>query len=405
MGNKEQDTQEDMNSVESIGSNCCGCGNCYQTCPKNAIEMLSNAEGFLTPVINDKCVNCGACLNVCPQNKEINFSSEKKIGYVAISRDREILRNSASGGIFGTIAKHYLSQSNTYICAASFDSGDVRHIITQNLEDIKKCQGSKYVQSNLSDCFPNIKVILRENKNRVLFCGTPCQVAALYSYLKSRPANLLTLDLVCHGVPSPKFLKKDIEHYCKDMNELENLKFRWKHPDKPRGGSGFFLALYNTSKYRLYSSSYDPYFASFMRGESFRESCYQCRYANLNRVGDITIGDCDSAKLYPHFHPDECKSSVIVNTSIGNAVWEDVKNLFDYDVLDLMKEAEANHQLSHPFVRPKSRDCIYKDVEVTSFNQMKKKYASPNTKQQKVLSLIQTYIPILYKLIILKMAK
>lgn len=387
------------NNISTVGIDCCGCGNCYHTCTKIAIEMRSDSEGFSVPAINDNCVDCGACLKVCPQLKPID-KVDGQTGYVAISKDKEILRYSASGGIFGTIAKNYLSQSDTFICAASFIDGKVRHIITQDIKDIRKCQGSKYVQSELNDCLPKIKELIKDAKNKILFCGTPCQVAALYSFIRCHPDNLVALDLVCHGVPSSKFLQKDVNHYCGNINKLDNLRFRWKHPNKARGGSGFILALEKERSYRLYSSSYDPYFASFMRGESFRESCYQCHYANLNRVGDITIGDCDSAKLFPDFHPRQGKSTVLINNSHGIDLWDRVKHLFDFADLDVEKEAKANHQLSYPFVRPSVRDAIYSDVYQLDFWSMKRKYADPQTKQRKILSFIQSYIPSLYKFII-----
>lgn len=388
-----------MYNISNIGNDCCGCGNCYHVCHKKAIELNENTEGFIYPLVSDSCINCGACLNVCPQLSSLN-ERLNQICLIAITKNSKILKNASSGGVFGTIAQYFLSKENAYVCTASFVEGEVKHIITRNTDDLSKCQGSKYVQSNLGDCFLKIKDILKNPINKVLFCGTPCQVAALYSFLKKHPVNLYTIDLICHGVPSPFFLKKNIKHYCYSLKNLENIRFRWRNPNKNKGSSGYFLLIEKKNSTRLYSSNYDPYFASFMRGESFRESCYKCKYSNLKRIGNITIGDCDSAKLYSSFHRGESNSTVILNDEQGKKLWDNINNLFDYDFIDLIKEAEYNHQLSHSVSRPLVRDHIYSDVNKMGFFQMKKKYAPPISIRQKILSLVQTYFPFIYKIIL-----
>ena len=394
-------SENQIKNISSIGISCCGCGNCAIICSKNAISMMYDVEGFLVPFVNQNCVDCGACLKTCPQTKPIELQ-QKQIAFAAITKDIEVLTRASSGGAFGTIAKHFISKGNAYVCAASYIDGEVRHMIATDIDAVKQCQGSKYVQSNLGNCFSTIKELLRDSINYVLFCGTPCQVNALYAYLHHRPSNLYTLDLVCHGVPSPRFLAYDLKHYDKTGKRLKDVRFRWRNPNKERTTSGFILSIVKSDSTRLYSSSYDPYFSSFMRGVSFRESCYNCHYANLNRVGDITIGDLDSAKHYPDFHAGESKSTIIVNNDHGRFLWNEIKCLFDYISIDLSVEAAANHQLSHPYQRSSVRDNIYKDAYMLSFKQMKLKYAFPMTKQQKVMSFLQSYIPSLYKFIIEK---
>lgn len=391
-------------NIIKIGLDCCGCGNCFYICKKSAISLRPNDEGFIQPFINDKCIDCGACLNVCPQTKEVQAIDNQQ-SYIALTKKIYIKKESASGGVFGTIAEKILEKENAYICAASFIEGTVMHIITQDYSDIKKCQGSKYVQSSLEDCLPKIKEILKDKKKTVLFCGTPCQVAAVYSFLRERPLNLYTLDLICHGVPSPTFFTKALEHYCKRPEHLSNVRFRWRNPINDESKSSFILSIEKQNMNRLYSSSYDPYFATFMKGESFRLSCYQCHYANLNRVGDITIGDCDSAKLYPDFYANESKSSVIINNSNGTSLWIMVKDDFFYTNMDLKNEVEANGQLSCPFKKPSNRSQIYSDVKTMSYWQFKSKYAAPTTMRQKVLAIVQTCMPFAYKWIIQRILK
>ena len=390
-------------NILNVGIDCCGCSNCANVCPKDAVRMTANFEGFKYPEVSSICVDCGICLRVCPQIQELT-DSNNLLSFAAVTKDDDVLKNASSGGVFGSIAKYFLSNKKAFICAATFSNGVVNHIVTNSLGDIKKCQGSKYVQSDLGECFPNIKKLLKDGC-KVLFCGTPCQVAALYSFLNYRPSNLFTLDLICHGVPSPKFFKMDIEHYCNDITKLKDLRFRWKNPDHPKSNSGFFLYLKKSCGSKLFSSNYDPYFASFMRGDSFRMSCYQCKYANLKRVGDITIGDFDSHNEYPNFHPGEGKSTVIINTSNGMSLWEQSKNLFDFIEIDLKKEAEVNHQLSHPFGKTAARDYIYRDLIKMSFSSFRKRYAKPSTRQQKFLFMLQTRLPYIYKWLITKISK
>lgn len=388
------------NNISIVGLNCCGCGNCFHVCSKNVISLQSNEEGFTYPIVGKTCVNCGKCLKFCPQ-LDRPVALEFQRGYVVLTKDVDIRKRASSGGVFGTIAKNILSDK-AHVCAAIYRDDVVKHIITDQLEDIKSCQGSKYVQSELNESFINIRDLLRAGK-KVLFCGTPCQVAALYSYLQDRPQNLYTLDLVCHGVPSPMFLKKDLQSYHK---KIKNIKFRWRNPKQSRTKSKYFLTIVKKNSRTLcYSSGYDPYFASFMKGESFRYSCYNCLYANLNRVGDITIGDCDSGKLYPRFHPQESKSIVLVNNQHGLKLWNDFSKYFDYIDLDIKKEAEINHQLSHPFVKPLARQHIYKDVKELTIKQLRAKYAKPSTRQQKLLFALQSYSPLLYKWLIQQIVK
>ena len=396
--------EDSRNSIISVASDCCGCANCFHVCKKGAITMERNAEGFLYPNVNDDCVDCGTCLDICPQTKELQ-KSQVLSSYIAITKDADIKREAASGGVFGTIANFLLTSKSDFVCAASFVDGFVKHILTNIPSDIKKMQGSKYVQSELGSTFPLIKDILKERGNRVLFCGTPCQVAALYSYLKERPTNLYTLDLICHGVPSPTFFEKDIANYCGSQGKLKNVRFRWRNPLKKVAKSIYLLSVEQEKKTRMYSSGYDPYFSSFMRGDSFRYSCYKCHYSTLNRLGDITIGDCDSSGLFPDFHPNESKSSVIINTAQGESLWSNVKSLFDYEVLDLAKEAEFNVQLTQPVKMTQMRCQIYDDFAKMTFSQFRQKYASAKTKRQKLLFYIQTHFPYIYKWMILMLTK
>lgn len=385
-------TKNIVRNISIVGDKCTGCGVCSHICRKGCIKMQPDKEGFLYPFVNDDCNGCGLCQHKCPQLKDKTEQDFNKVGYIGITKDKTIYKTAASGGIFGTMAKIFLTQKNAFVCGASYIDGLVKHVIISDPKDVILLQNSKYVQSNLEDVFPRIMEIMAKN-GKVLFCGTPCQVDGLYSFLGKRPDTLFTIDLVCHGVPSPAFLEKDLKKY-KPTEGFKNVTFRWKNSFYQRTKSAFFLSLHtNDGKKKIISSSFDTYFACFMRNESFRLSCYSCKYANLNRCGDITIGDCDSSSFYPHFYSDYSRSTIILNNEQGQRLWRKYEFLFDFLPLDLERESSCNHQLSYPSKKPKCRSEIYKDVATMSNAQLQRKYCKAYTWKHKLLFLLQRKLP------------
>ena len=355
--------------------------------------MSPNYEGFIYPVVNDECNNCGLCSKRCPQMRQKDGIPFQQISFIGITKDNAVYKHAASGGIFGTFAKAFLTKENSFVCGAAFVEGKVRHIIVSDVKKITLLQNSKYVQSDLGQVFPRIKELLQKDAN-VLFCGTPCQVDGLYEFLGTRHKNLVTLDLICHGVPSPLFLNKDLhKHTGGEFNKIQNVVFRWKHPLYKRTTGSYFLSIRKKSKQTLISSVADPYFACFMRNESFRLSCYTCKYASLERYGDITIGDCDSASFYPSFHPGMSRSTIIINNSHGRNFWDRFSQLLDYQLLDLKREAKYNHQLSAPSQKPECRNWIYEDVINCDITEIKQKYCKKYTPLHKMLFFCYRYLP------------
>ena len=378
---------------EQLNTKCVGCGNCFNVCPKKAIVMAQNDEGFLYPILDEgKCINCEVCIKVCQVFREYDKKTEWQIGYAAISKRKEYYKNAASGGIFGTIADIFLKQyMNGVVVGATYENGKVFHKIIRSINDIASLQNSKYVQSGLNSIFLDIKKELTMN-NAVLFSGTPCQIYALKLFLRNVDCSrLFTMDLICHGVPSQAFLEKDLKEYGK---HIRDIKFRQK---KLRGKSrsGFILSFIKTTnknKRKYVLANRDPYYSLFIQNLSFRKSCYQCQFANLNRVGDITIGDCDSYALYPEFHSGEATSTVIINSVKGNMLFEFAKTCFDYIYLDLEKEAKINTQLYKPSPLPEKRDDIIKDINTLGFTELQRKYAKPNDLKAKILVIKFLYI-------------
>lgn len=362
-------------NISTIGENCTGCGACELICPKQAINMVPDQEGFIYPSVNETCIDCGACLKHCHTQLHREHSIIKH-ALAAVTKDQKIYKKSASGGIFATLAKAFLqNKSDAYICGAAFIEGEVRHILTNNIKEIELIQNSKYVQSNTCGLYKKIKNLLKSGKS-VLFSGTPCQVNGLYAYLGCHPQNLVTIDIICHGVPSPLLLKKDLERYYNSAR-ISRIDFRWKNALFAK--SAYFLCLsqrkyVNVFSKKIVSSNADPYFSLFMNNATFRMSCYSCKYANLNRVGDITIGDCDTSNLYPSFHPKAAVSTVILNSEQGRLFWTEKQSLFDTITIDLIRESKANKQLSAPSVCPEERRYIYKEMDALDAVEFRKKY-------------------------------
>ncbi|MCM1297012.1 MAG: Coenzyme F420 hydrogenase/dehydrogenase, beta subunit C-terminal domain, partial [Muribaculaceae bacterium] len=263
---------------------CTGCSACSTLCPNNAIVMKKNEEGFLYPEINnDLCTNCGLCKKRCPINND-NINLDKPIEFIAAANDK-IRETSSSGGIFRIIA-NYVIKSNGFVCGAVYNENmEVEHILSNNINDILRMSGSKYVQSNIKNCYYEIKEKLKNNY-MVLFSGCPCQVAGLKQYLKKDYDNLFTIDLICHGVPSPLVLKKYIEEeYPND--KVIDINFR----DKKFGWMSPYTTIKTINKKYSKKFTENTFCKAFSCNIDLRKSCYNCKYTNKNRVGDFTIGD------------------------------------------------------------------------------------------------------------------
>lgn len=322
-----------------LTKNCTGCMACYNTCPSNAIKIVFNEEGFYIPKIdNNKCIDCGLCNSVCPQIRTTFRKEEPSVCY-AVMADNEIRKNSASGGLFALIAQEYL-RNGGYVCGAAFskDFRCVNHIIINDEKDLIRLQNSKYVQSNIGNTFSEIRILL-ENGKEVLFSGTPCQVAGLNSYLKKNYDNLLTMDLVCHGIPSPLVWEKYISEIAGNK-QIKKLSFRNK--DKEWGSPYELLVLFkNNSKFKEQCSS-NIFYRSFFEHLILNEPCYNCKYTNLSRQGDITIGDFWGINNFDTDLDDGLGTSlVIINSVKGEKI---VKK--NYDNLKKIKEIPINYAIN-----------------------------------------------------------
>lgn len=296
---------------------CCGCSACFSICPKKAISMQENDEGFLQPVIDaTKCIHCGKCQNVCPVLKPVYKNNPKPQCYAVMAND-EIRMKSSSGGAFTLLAEYVLGKGG-YVCGAAYDENwMVHHIIINKKEDLDKIRGSKYLQSSMDNCYHEIKELLKKD-NHVLFSGTPCQVAGLYSFLGKDYEKLLTVDIFCHGCPSRGVWKKYLKETF-DKNNIKNINFR----DKSKIGwscSHCTITLNNGEK--IIS---DDFTTMFHNSTLLNKSCKNCSFCKLFRPADISIGDWWGISDYiKGLNDGKGISIVLINNQKGNDIFQKV---------------------------------------------------------------------------------
>lgn len=381
-------------NINSVKEKCSGCALCAAICPLNAIKIVVSSEGFRYPCIDkNKCINCGKCLRRCPIVND--FSLRKPINtYVGVGNKYQEISRSTSGGAFYYLARHFLEYLDGFVCGAVIDltTFSVYHTLTNSIADLIKFQNSKYAQSDIKECYHQIESVV--DSNPVLFCGTPCQVAAMKEYFKGRDQNLFLVDIVCHGVPSPLFFSD----YIKEQYEVKNLSdFTFRKKSKTEITSYCYTFYYQDGKEVTVPSYIDPYYNAFMEGFSFRESCYKCKFAIPNRVGDITLGDCGDRKKYYKLEKGRTLSDVLINTEKGEKLWLVLKKYFDYAELDYEREIRMNKQLSRPAYRPALRDYFYTDYDNLSINEFANKYAPPKGLGFRVKKFIKVNTPATFR--------
>lgn len=317
---------------------CCGCNSCVQRCPKSCITMHEDEEGFLYPEVDEsKCIHCGLCENVCP----VIYKAEgrKPIAvYAAKNRNEEIRRQSSSGGVFTALAEEVIKEGGVVFGVRFNENWEVVHGYAESLDSLSAFRGSKYVQSRVGDSFLQVESFLKSGR-KVLFSGTPCQVAGLHRFLRRRYENLLTVDFICHGVPSPgvwrEYLKEETARQCGGKNSvlshpivkegdvlIENISFR----DKRLGWKKFSFALtlsvpigHGEKNTVLLSESLNKniFLRGFLANLYLRPSCYACPAKSFKSESDLTIGDFWSIeRVMPEVWDDKGVSVVFVNTGL-----------------------------------------------------------------------------------------
>lgn len=389
----------DIKSKES----CCGCTACMNACPKKCISMKEDEEGFKYPHIDkSKCIRCGLCERTCPIIKQIISNEKNHKAYAIRSKEKEILSTSTSGGFFTDLA-NYVFDNNGVVVGASYENGIVKHILIDSKERelLYKLRGSKYVQSELGSVFTSIKEYLVKGRI-VCFSGTPCQVNGLLKYLNKKYDNLITVDVICHGVPSPKLFKKYIEYQESKYNsKIKELNFR----NKTYGyHSGTMKIVFENNKNYCGSARTDYMLKSFFSEISSRPSCYSCKFKCDNHPSDFTIFDCWNAKRLVATLDDDDRgyTNLFVNTQKGEEVFSIIKNKYYYYVVDKEKAIKYDGIMVRNSAKPnKNRNLFYPSLNEKGLDRTINELI-PITKKD---YFVEKAKKVLYKLGILKILK
>ena len=285
--------------------------------------MESDKEGFLYPIIDKKiCINCGMCEKVCPALKKIQKQTEIDV-YACKNKNIEIQKKSSSGGAFSAFAEYVIEHGGIVFGAMFNDEFKVVHDFIDSVEQVYKFCGSKYVQSDIGESYKKAKEFLDSGKT-VLFSGTSCQIAGLKNYLIKPYENLISIDVICHGVPSPLAFAKYIEQRKAQYNEnIKKISFR----DKTDGWNDFSMKIDFENKVYRKTVSEDEYLRGFVLNLYLRPCCYNCKYKDFTCGSDISLADFWGIKnILPEFFDRNGVSMVLVNSDSGRKIFNNVKD-------------------------------------------------------------------------------
>lgn len=369
-----------MKNIESISHNVCtGCEACSQICGHVAITMCEDVEGFRYPTIDhDKCTSCGLCLSVCPTENPINRNKEQQTAFGGYTLDGETRESSTSGGAFSAIVEAWADE-NYVIFGAETNGLEVRHSYITDKTQINRFRKSKYTQSRIGSCYKDVKDFLRQNK-KVLFSGTPCQIAGLRAYLgKTDQQRLLTVEVVCEGVPSPHYIHRLQEHIEKKHKcKLLSIDYRYKD-DKRWDFQVMLLSITSKSpKNRIFKRDrwFNPFWRIWLSHLMSRPSCYGCTYANRERVADISLGDLWGVHLYcPDLYGHNGGASLVVcNTDKGRKALDDARRLMYGRDLNIEDAIRYQSPMRQPIAMNPRREEFMDDVMVMDYRTLVKKW-------------------------------
>lgn len=378
-------------------NNCTGCSACLNICPQNAVSVIENQQGALVSNVNDSCINCGACVKVCPINKQ-----DKQHGditcYAAWSKFDDLRENCASGGISSSLAKEMINTGGV-VFGTKYQEKQLVFSYATKPEQLNDFIGSKYVYPYIGETFKQVKEFCVQGRS-VLFVGLPCQVAGLKAYLKKSYDNLILVDLLCHGTMPIKYLNEYINQ------DYDNILFKGKF------GSSLVAEKNGKVVYNKRKES-DLLYMAYAKGLLHRENCYDCKFANLNRQGDITIGDfwgLNTKQLNIKEINPKRVSLVLANNDKGKNFFENAKEYIEYDIRSVEEALPGNKQLSVPCKKHKDREkfmFLYKEKGI--------RYAIKHTEIQNIvrrniihsliIGIASKIIPSKFKKIILRRIK
>lgn len=369
---------------------CCGCEACRQICPKRAIRMDEDYEGFLYPDIDlNLCINCGLCESVCPISNDLKIEVLQEQKVFSMHTNNSILRTkSSSGGAFTVLSKTFCDKDYVIFGAIYDEEFNVLHDYIDSIDNIYKFRKSKYVQSRINNSYKQVLKSLKENK-KVMFTGTPCQIAGLRQFLKKEYSNLLCVEIICHGVPSNKVWRKYIDYVEEKYDSsIKNINFRHKTDYNGVYNSKNIKIELMNGKQILEDEIKNLYLRGFHNNLFYRKSCTVCKFANPLRYADITIADCwGIEKINPNIDVHQGESMVVVNTKKGLNLWNNIQEQVEILELDLNFAIQSNEQFRKPTSVHINRDAFYKSLDKTAFNKNINRNI-PKTYKNKIIGLM-----------------
>ena len=363
-----------------IPSGCTGCSACVNICPQNCITMGKNTDGFLYPIINfSECVNCEQCKRVCPILRPPKLNDN--IITIALKNKCNLERmNSSSGGAFPLLAEYVLKQKGIVFGAAYDSNFSVRHIAITNIGDIPLLQGAKYSQSILDHCFSEIKKNVCAGRT-VLFSGTPCQCMGLQTFLGKKYDNLITIDIICHGVPSPEIWQKYVDFRSEKENDgVRPIEINMRSKSSGWSKYGYSIEfIYDNGKVTQIHNGKDLFMKAFIGNICLRNSCSECHAKGISRCTDFTIGDYWGIwNQHPEFDDDKGTSIILIHSQKGkNILWQ-LKGKYEYMKVNLNDVYQENMSLVVSSKTHENRNEFLEQITSDNFEEIVLKYLPSN---------------------------
>ena len=351
---------------------CTGCTACVNACPSGCLDMLSDEYGFAYPFVSDpsRCISCGMCETICPaRHKWDKDEFRMPPAYAAYSKDQEVRQASSSGGVFSEFACEVLSRGGVVYGAAWDDGFRVVHTSVERIEDLYRLRGAKYSESSLGKLFSSIQKEL-SNGREVMFAGTPCQVSGLMAFLGNNDSNLLCIDFICHGIPSPVIWEQYLKYRAgKDAGgkRPETINLRDKKSGWSRYRYSNLFQYYGGKEYRELSTK-NAYMKLFTGNLILRESCGSCSFKGYRRASDITLGDFWGIwEISPEMDDDKGTSAVLLHSEKGEYYWEAVKERVCWKEVPAELVGKGNPSLLYSSHPKTERNAVLETIRTSGF--------------------------------------
>ena len=358
-------------NVNPPPTTCTGCGLCSNLCPAKAISMIYDDNGFLVPKIDETvCINCSACYNKCTAlTSPSAYTKTKKTlhSYGGWNNNNDVRLTSSSGGIFPAIAKWVFMQSGCVYGVIWENISSAKFTKAENIQEIFPMKGSKYIQANTQDVYKSVKMELSKGRI-VLFTGLPCQIYALKSFLSKPYDNLITIDIVCHGVPSSLLLTKYIDYCNQKGKQLSHIKFR----DKTYGWTSYNIRhIYSDGSSELQPIHENAFMRIFLSDRILNTSCYQCCFVSHPRQGDLSLGDFwGASKFHPEWPIQSGVSAIVANTVKGLELLDKIKEFITIHPTPYENFLQHNGGFNRKNIIPKDREKSLQILKTKDINQI-----------------------------------